>query len=130
MIDHRWAVLVLLLAPLVLAGESSDAVNERIPVTKNEMEEHWQVNCTEAWAELRVMTADPVVAGNCGVSTELTRQIQLCGFIYQTPGQQVQHHCPDYRSASNLLQQKSESTQCSNILSAIGKLLDCPSTVN
>ena len=129
MIDHTWAALLLLLSPLVLAGGNSDAVNERIPVSESEMEEHWQVNCAEAWGQLRMTTTDPVTTDNCGVSTELTREIRLCGFIYQAPGEQIQQRCPDYRSVSQLLEQRSESTQCSNILSSIGKLMDCPSTI-
>jgi hypothetical protein len=129
-IDQNWAALLLLLSPLVLAGDNGDAVNERIPVTKIEMEAHWQLNCTEAWAQLRTATTDPAAAGNCGFSAELIREIRLCGFIYQAPGEQVRHRCPDYRSASSLLEQRSAATPCSQMLSAIGNLMDCSSTMN
>ena len=110
---------------MALAGGNSDAVNERIPVTKSEMEEHWQVSCAKAWEELRMTTTEPVSAGSCGVSAELVRQIQLCGFIYQAPGEQIQQQCPDYSSASQLLERRSVSTQCSDLLSSVEKLMDC-----
>jgi hypothetical protein len=120
----------LLFSPLVLAGDNGDAVNERIPVTKIEMEAHWQLDCTDAWAALRTATAHPVTSGNCGFSAELTREIRLCGFIYQAPGVQVRHRCPDYRSVSSLLEQSSASIQCSTVISSLRELMVCPPEMN
>ena len=92
------AVLALT-APLAPASDSSDAVNERIPVKKLELEKHWRVDCARAWETLHSS------AESCQISAELQRQIKLCAFIYQAPGDSASEDCPDYREASERLRQ-------------------------
>lgn len=100
----------LLLAPLALVAENADAVNERIPVSSAQLEEHWQVACAQAWEALQAS------GKSCRFSAELRRQIKLCGFIYQAPGGTSQSSCPDYLSASEHLQQTSLHGDCRGLV--------------
>ncbi len=93
-------ILLLLAAPLVLAESNSDAVNERIPVRKAEMEVHWNVNCADSWARVEEMRS-AAEGGACTLSPELQRQIQLCAFIYQPPGEENTHSGPNFQAAIN-----------------------------
>lgn len=98
-----------LVAAVVCADDgSSDAVNERIHVTPEEMESHWQVDCANSWAravELRKKADSPA----CAPPPNLLRQLKLCAFIYQPPGQQLTHFGPDYQSAAA---QAADSVAC------------------
>jgi hypothetical protein len=133
MINHTGIAILLLISPLLsplsLAGDSADAVNERIPVNRAEMEAHWQVDCAAAWEQLLAAAAQstkqPINTDNCGIPDQLRREIQLCAFIYQAPGNSSQHRCPDYRSASKHLQQASKPAKCSNLLTSILQKMDC-----
>lgn len=92
-------VLSSLAAPVSSASGSSDAVNERITVSPAEMEAHWQVDCASSWArviELREKAGSP----DCVIPPDVLRELKLCAFIYQPPGQQLTHTGPDYQSAS------------------------------
>ena len=92
-------VLVLILVSSFAQAEpSSDAVNERLPVRKAEMETHWQVDCARSWANKVELRGKPGARG-CILPPDLQRQLQLCAFIYQPPGEQVVHAGPDYRAA-------------------------------
>ena len=88
-----------LAAAALSANGSSDAVNERIHVTPAEMEAHWQVDCANSWAraiELHPKAGSP----DCALPAGVLRELKLCAFIYQPPGQQLTHTGPDYQSAS------------------------------
>ena len=98
-----------LAAAIVCADDSSNAVNERIHVSPAEMESHWQVDCANSWArtvELREKAGSP----ECALPPGLQREIRLCAFIYQPPGQQLSHFGPDYQSAAA---QTAEAVACS-----------------
>jgi len=117
MINHTGITILLLLiapflSPLSLAGDSADAVNERIPVNSAEIEAHWQVDCAAAWEHLLAVAAQPTNKDNCGITEQLRREIQLCAFIYQAPGNSSQHWCPDYRGVSKRLNEAGKSVKC------------------
>ena len=112
---------LLLLAPHALFAETSNTVNERIPVQKTEMEQHWQLDCADSWAELRKSATSSPNQSHCGVPPELQRAIQLCAFIYQPPGSADHSSCPDYQAAHTAAQRGNcgsltntlqHSTQC------------------
>jgi len=90
--------LLLLLASVVLADNDSNAVNERIPVRKSEMEAHWKVDCASSWARVIELRVEAGVH-DCIFPENLRRQLQLCAFIYQPPGENFMHAGPDYQSA-------------------------------
>lgn len=97
------ASAVLLFVSAVAAGPVSDTVNERIPVTGVELEAHWGVDCA-ATVNLLVELVTRAKAGEgCLVSPLVRQQLQLCSFIYQTPGSDTGHVCPDYRAALEAL---------------------------
>lgn len=96
MILFRSLYCLLLLAPVAFAADDSNAVNERIPVTRLEMERHWQVDCTASWGQLKQVAQ---VHQDCEVASGLLRQLQLCAFIYQPPGSAAAASCPDYQAA-------------------------------
>jgi hypothetical protein len=104
------------LSPQSLADDSADAVNERIPVNKAEMEAHWKVDCAAAWEHLLAAAAQPTKQStnkdNCGITGHLRREIQLCAFIYQAPGGDPDHNCPDYMGVSKRLNDADKSGKC------------------
>ena len=120
MINHTGIAILLLISPLLspqsLAGGSADAVNERIPVTRAEMEAHWQVDCAVAWGHLLAVAArptkQPANKDNCGIPSQLRRDIQLCEFIYQPPGGDPGQDCPEYRGGSKRLKEAEKSGKC------------------
>ena len=122
---YQAIIVQLVLTPLALAQGSADAVNERIPVKKAEMEAHWQVDCASAWSRLQAAATPPLVVDNCGLTAQLRRQIQLCAFIYQAPGDNSIHRCPDYRSVSDHLQQPGASADCASLHTSILQLVSC-----
>ncbi|MBE9537773.1 MAG: hypothetical protein IMF06_01760 [Proteobacteria bacterium] len=87
-----------LFAPLVLADSSSNAVNERLPVRKAEMEAHWRVDCAGSWAAY-IALREKSAGEACILPPELRHQLQLCVFIYQAPGEVFRHTGPDYQGA-------------------------------
>lgn len=94
----RPSLALMLVSSFLQAGPGSDAVNERLPVRKAEMETHWQVDCARSWAN-KVELRDMPGAQGCILPLDLQRQLQLCAFIYQPPGEQAAHAGPDYRAA-------------------------------
>ena len=66
-------LLLVCLAPLVMAATPvSDTVNERLPVSRVELEAHWQVDCSAAWAELEQLAG---ATGQCVPGARLRRYI-------------------------------------------------------
>jgi hypothetical protein len=120
--------LLLLLAPLALADNNSNAVNERIPVNAAEMEAHWQVDCSTVRESLRLVAVQTSSEPDCGIAAKLRQDTQLCAFIYQTPGTNTQHKCPDYSGVSERLQQAIKPTQCARLFSDIRAKLSCRTT--
>ncbi|RLQ20457.1 hypothetical protein DWB85_17400 [Seongchinamella sediminis] len=82
----------MMLPGLLYAADNSDAVNERIPVTAQQMEEHWGIDCSASWASL--------ASGGCPPAAGLPRVLQLCAAIYQRPGDPSAISCPDYAAAA------------------------------
>ena len=124
MINHTGIAILLLispfLSPLSLAGDNDGAVNERIPVSRAEMEIHWQVDCAETWKDLlaaaALSTKQPANKDNCGIPDQLQREIQLCAFIHQAPGGDPGQDCPDYKSVSKRLKEAEKSGQCPTLV--------------
>jgi len=106
-----FCLLLFLVAPALLADSNSSTVNERIPVRRAELEAHWKVNCGDSWVRLTGLLGKSVTA-ECGIPPGLQREIKLCGFIYQPPGDELSHPCPDYRSADLYLEQVSRESNC------------------
>ena len=91
-------VVLMLVSSLMQADSGSNAVNERLPVRKAEMEAHWKVDCARSWANKTQLRGMPG-AQDCILPQDLQRQLQLCAFIYQPPGENAAHAGPDYRAA-------------------------------
>jgi hypothetical protein len=108
------------------AAPVSDTVNERIPVSRLELEAHWQVDCSAAWVELEQLAA---ATGQCAPEDRLRRTLQLCAFIYQPPGGEVDAACPDFAAALDLLGAGPAPDSCgslANFLSGKGRCLPSP----
>lgn len=93
----RLIIACFLLALPALAQDSADAVNERLPATDRQREEHWQVDCTRSWQSLQRWAADTGADTVCPTDMEHERALTLCSFIYQVPGDHNSRDCPDYR---------------------------------
>ena len=118
-----FCVLLFLAIPAVLADSNSSTVNERLPVRKAELEAHWKVDCAGSWTNL-VERLGRSREGECRIPPGLHREIKLCGFIYQPPGEELSHSCPDYRSADLYLEQD-DCVMSANLL-ASGGIKSCP----
>ena len=98
--------VLLLVAPTLLAGSNANAnsnanaVNERLPVRKTEMEAHWNVNCAHDWARMEELRS--ISGGDeCVLPPDLLRELQLCAFIYQPPGEETTYSGPNFQTAIN-----------------------------
>ena len=120
-------LLLFCIAPLVMAAAPvSDTVNERIPVSRAELEAHWQVDCAAAWAALEQLAG---ATGQCAPGATLQRALRLCAFIYQPPGEEVASACPDFAAALDLLGTGAAPASCrslANFLSGKGRCLPTP----
>ena len=99
MTSLRSLYFLVLITPVCVAADNSDAVNERIPVSRAEMEQHWQLDCTGSWNQLKQVAQNFQGAQGCELVSGLVRQLQLCAFIYQPPGSPAADDCPDYQAA-------------------------------
>jgi hypothetical protein len=99
MTSLRSLYFLVLITPVCVAADNSDAVNERIPVSRAEMELHWKLDCNSSWGQLKQVAHAHQGAQGCEVASGLLRQLQLCAFIYQPPGSPAAGACPDYQSA-------------------------------
>ena len=125
MLNYAGFAALLFLAVLALAGNGGDAVNERIPVSKAALEDHWQVDCASVWARLQAVAAQRSTQDHCGIPAGLAQDIKLCAFIYQPPGADSRHTCPDYRGVSQQLEQAGESADCPKLPASIANKMNC-----
>jgi len=88
----------MVMSPSAIADNTSNAVNERIPVSSAQMEAHWQVDCSSLWKQLKEAGGEAMAPG-CALPLDLKKQLMLCAFIYQPPGEELAYSGPDYRSA-------------------------------
>jgi hypothetical protein len=128
MLKHTELVLSVCLSALALAANDGDAVNERIVVNKADMEAHWRVDCAVAWVRLQTAAAGQSRHDQCEITADLVREIKLCAFIYQAPGGNSPHSCPDYRSASQQLELRSAASGCPSLPPTIVQRMKCNST--
>ena len=122
---HKFCFL-LLSAPAVYAAGLSDAVNERIPVTRAELEAHWHVDCEASWAQLVSAGVREHAGANCGIANGLRGELQLCAFIYQAPGDGKGEGCPDYLGAVKLLDSAGSGNSCAAVADFLGVQPACP----
>lgn len=109
------AVVVLAASGALHAGDQ-DVVNERPPVTPEQLEQHWGVDCSRLRLEL--LAAGRVSARDA--STVLTHEdedarariarwhatLRLCAAIHNGPGAGQPSRCPDYARAARALDEK------------------------
>jgi hypothetical protein len=95
---YRAVLILLATASVAFAADPGDVANERIPVSKGELEQHWQVDCSVAWARMLEIGDLGRPQEDCGLPPELVRHLQLCAFIHQPPGASHPGSCPDYRA--------------------------------
>jgi hypothetical protein len=125
MIKHAGVAPLLFLSALALAGDDGAAVNERIPVDRAELEAHWQVDCATAWTRLQAAAVRRPTQSHCGITPELVRDMKLCGFIYQAPGADSRHTCPDYRGVSQQLEKPGKLSDCPTLPASIANKMNC-----
>jgi len=118
--------LFLLFISRTLADPVSDTVNERVPVSEAELEAHWRVNCAEVSNLLRESVGRSKVGEACQAGPAVRHQLQLCAFIYQAPGSDSQHVCPDYRSALQALDRADPDDDCHHIAKFLPDPQRCP----
>jgi len=94
----RIGLFLTLCTPGLLLADESDAVNERIHVPRADMEAQWGTDCIATWREVS-RALDSNSSDNCAVLPGLQKQLQLCAFIYQPPGEVAHSTCPDYSRA-------------------------------
>ncbi|MBK6288966.1 MAG: hypothetical protein IPJ33_19685 [Gammaproteobacteria bacterium] len=87
------------------AHAATDLVNERLPATTLEREQHWNVDCVAIGGEiLGWLDSRQQKCGAAPYATRIDRalyQLDLCGAIHNVPGEP--RSCPDYNAAARLL---------------------------
>jgi hypothetical protein len=125
----------LLVAPAAYAASVSDAVNERVPVSRAALEAHWHVDCASSWARLSDAVSRAQAGVGCDIAVGLRDELELCAFIYQPPGTQgsegVTEACPDccspdYRAAVELLDFSGPVERCAALAKLSGARAPCP----
>jgi hypothetical protein len=126
----------LLLAPAAYAASVSDAVNERIPVSRAALEAHWHVDCASSWARFSDAWLQAQAGAGCDISVELRDDLELCAFIYQPPGTEgsegLTETCMDccrrdYRGAVELLDSAGPVDLCAELAKLPGAQAGCTS---
>jgi hypothetical protein len=125
MISQGKTCLLLLSLAASLAASESDTVNERIPVSQAELEAHWHVDCAKVSDFLARAVSGSMAGEACGLRPELRRRLQLCTFIYQAPGSNSDHICPDYRGALEVLERAGPADDCAAFEILLHTLEDC-----
>lgn len=119
----------LALFATVAVAAGNDTVNERIPVTAAELQDHWRVDCGLVWQELSsetdstAATAAPISL--CGLSADTRRKIQLCAFIYQPPGEQRSQQCRDFAAVLSFITDNEALADCSSSLPDVINSYNC-----
>ena len=119
------ACLFLLFVSGGLGAALSDTVNERVPVSEAELEAHWQVDCAEISDLLRELADRGKPGVGCQAGSAVRHQLQLCAFIYQAPGSDTRHLCPDYRGALEELDRAGPGDDCGYIAKLLPDREDC-----
>ena len=117
--------LLLLSLSQPLAASESDTVNERVPVSKAELEAHWDVDCAQVADSMAQVVMGPTSGDVCEFSPGLRHQLQLCAFIYQAPGADSSHLCPDYRGSLEALERSGPDGDCVSFKISLHSLEDC-----
>jgi hypothetical protein len=115
MASLRLILVSFLLSAMAGAESVSDAVNERIPVSKAELEAHWQIDCRASWAGLADKVTGVGAGEHCGISAATRRVLELCAVVYQPPGEALSPNCPDYRAALAALDAAEPAAQCAAV---------------
>lgn len=75
-------------------------VNERLPYTAAELEQHWQLDCQSSLKQLALWVQQQT---NSGLSISALKDLQQfqntltkCAFIHSTPNTERYSNCPDY----------------------------------
>lgn len=105
------ALLLLLLPATGLTENQANAVNERLPVSKAELEAHWQIDCQANWTRIN----NHADSAACPPDEKLLQTLQLCAFIYQPPGEEPAAVCPDYRGLLGHLEAAPASGSCEKL---------------
>jgi hypothetical protein len=125
MISLQKICLLLLSLSEPLAASESDTVNERVPVSKAELEAHWHVDCARVADSMAQAVIGPTSGDACEFSPELRHQLQLCAFIYQAPGADSGHLCPDFRGALEALERSGPDGDCASSRISLHSVEDC-----
>jgi len=119
---------LLLIVPLAHSASVSDTVNERIPVSRAALEAHWHLDCVAGWAKLAGAGARAPAEGHCGIPGGLRDELELCAFIYQTPGGSAEAGCRDYRGAVDVLDSMESGEICTRLVKFLAAQPHCPDT--
>lgn len=82
-----------------------DALNERPPVTRLQLERHWGVDCTRLRDEL---LETPLFGASAVQLARWRESLVLCSAVHNAPGAADALACPDYAAAARLLAELSE----------------------
>lgn len=106
-----WLALEVLAASGAVHAADQDVVNERPPVARRQLEQHWGVDCEALRRELLANGAHAASDASLASVPEdararSTRQraaLRLCAAIYNAPGDEAAVSCPDYAAAMRAL---------------------------
>ena len=94
----RLALAALLLPAVSLTAADDNAVaNERPPLSRAALEQHWGVDCTALRARILAWADQPRASA---APSDWDQPLQLCAAIHNPPGEQGAPGCPDYAGAA------------------------------
>lgn len=107
----RCLAVVVLAASGALHAGNQDVVNERPPVTPEQLEEHWGVDCGALRLELLASRTVSARDASTAPTHEDARAriarwhaaLRLCAAIHNAPGAGETPRCPDYARAARAL---------------------------
>jgi hypothetical protein len=131
----RGVRLALMLLAATDAAFAADAamVNERPPVTPEQLEQHWGVDCARLRRELlaagagSARDASPVAAQREDAPARVERWregLRLCAAIHNAPGNDAVLPCPDYARAARALGDEAAGRDA-RLQAEIGDALRC-----
>ena len=93
--------LLALCAAAGAFGAASDLVNERIPVTRAEMEAHWHIDCSALLERYNRALRERFRGAPDEMLQDMAREATLCSFV---DAARREERCPDYSAISAVLQ--------------------------
>lgn len=94
---------------------ANEIVNERPLLRGTELEKYWRLDCSSTVTEILAQLPTSQDGTEINWDGINMKNLELCAFIYNTPGTSRAQHCPDYRRALTELQRLQDKNSSESI---------------